>query len=139
MKLVFAAAAVAIVFALAAPTARAQSNLTAPPPDPSIAWCRDASKASPIALQIPGIGQALAKCMEGHHMRRDVRNCLIATGITLARRGRRCHRRHGGARHRRRHGVDGHGGLCRPHHRDIGLRPGAACTPSLSECLCSPA
>jgi hypothetical protein len=84
MKLVIAAAAVAVVCALAAPAAHAQSDLAAPPPDPSIAGCKDAAQVHGPALLIPGFGEAIARCMEHHTMRRDVRNCLIATGITLA-------------------------------------------------------
>jgi hypothetical protein len=49
-----------------------------------VQWCRDAAQVRGPALLIPGFGQAIAKCMERHHMRRDVRNCLIATGVTLA-------------------------------------------------------
>jgi hypothetical protein len=59
-------------------------DLPVPPGDPSAAWCRDASQVTGPALLIPGFGEAIAKCMHGHPMRTDVRNCLLATIATTA-------------------------------------------------------
>jgi hypothetical protein len=80
------ALAVGLTAALLIPatSADAHAGVGPPPPDPSIQWCRDAAQVRGPALLIPGFGQAIAKCMEGHHMRHDVRNCLVATSVTLA-------------------------------------------------------
>jgi hypothetical protein len=80
----FALAAVAAALLIPATSASAHARVGGPPPDPSIQWCHDAAQVRGPALLIPGFGQAIAKCMEGHRMRHDVRNCLIATGVTLA-------------------------------------------------------
>ena len=80
----FALAAVAAALLIPATSGSAHARVGGPPPAPSIQWCHDAAQVRGPALLIPGFGEAIAKCMERRHMRRDVRNCLIATGVTLA-------------------------------------------------------
>ena len=78
MKYVLACAAIVVVLGLL-PTAEGRPARIGVPSNPSNAWCKDASQVKGAALLIPGFGEAIAKCMNGHHMRSDVRNCLIAT------------------------------------------------------------
>jgi hypothetical protein len=82
MKYAIAVAAAAALL-IPATSASAHTRVGGPPPDPSVQWCRDAAQVRGPAMLIPGFGEAITKCMERHHMRRDVRNCLIATAVTL--------------------------------------------------------
>lgn len=80
------AALVAAVLLVAAPAAQARSQAGGPgplPPSPGSVWCRDASHVKGAAVHIPGFGEMIAACMHRHTMRGDVRNCLIATAVTL--------------------------------------------------------
>jgi hypothetical protein len=83
MKLALAAMVAAGVL-MAVPAAQTRPRSVVLPPSPGITWCNQAAHTSRVAMQIPGFGDLVAACMHGHRMRRDVRNCLIATAVTLA-------------------------------------------------------
>jgi hypothetical protein len=61
----------------------ARADLGAPPPNPDAAWCREVAQVTGPALLIPGIGEAIGKCLENHHMSPALRECLVSGGITL--------------------------------------------------------